>query len=44
MSIVSWEPFGEMDSLFNHLVPTMLSRTDRSTSSAPSFRPSRKKM
>jgi HSP20 family protein len=26
MSIVRWEPFGEMDSLFNRLMPSMLSR------------------
>ena len=26
MSIVRWEPFAEMDSLFNRLMPTMLSR------------------
>jgi HSP20 family protein len=26
MSIVRWEPFGEMDSLFNRLMPAMLSR------------------
>jgi HSP20 family protein len=29
MSIVRWEPFGEMDSLFNRLMPTMLSRIDK---------------
>lgn len=26
MSIVRWEPFSEMDSLFNRLMPSMLSR------------------
>ncbi len=26
MSIVRWEPFGEMDSLFNRLMPSMLGR------------------
>jgi HSP20 family protein len=26
MSIVRWEPFAEMDSLFNRLMPSMLSR------------------
>jgi HSP20 family protein len=26
MSIVRWEPFGEMDTLFNRLMPAMLSR------------------
>jgi len=27
MSIVRWEPFGEIDSLFNRLMPTMFNRT-----------------
>ena len=26
MSIVRWEPFGEIDSLFNRLMPTMFNR------------------
>jgi HSP20 family protein len=32
MSIVRWEPFGEMDSLFNRLMPAMLSRSRFATS------------
>jgi hypothetical protein len=26
MSIVRWEPFGEIDSMFNRLMPSILSR------------------